>query len=274
MEQAAPGWYTDPYDPALERAWDGSAWMNETRVPPASAAQMNVWSPPSEPPPESPPEQPGERAASRRAPATNSRTVVAVIVGAVVLLAIGFGSGYVTSASRDPRRVFYVPTAATRSTPTTGTQPADVNVPGATAPPGLDTVGLVAEQDLSMAADAATTFFQVRPGVPLTLQLMNNSQFTYDDSGGPVGAPTWVGGPAVISAAIDHLSGAPRRVVLALPGKLACYYVMVTDGEADRFGVARGAGAVAHCFAAETPGSVPQVRPETKWTLGWPPPAL
>src|SRR5438477_6152740 len=157
MPQAAPGWYADPYDPSRERVWDGSAWTSETRIPPAKASsspgptawgtppdtwttQAPTWSPPSMPQP--------EHTALYPASTTNWRRI-GLIVGAIVLPVIGFAAGYAAHQSDDARQ----PAASFGPTPTTGSEPANVNVPGPTAPPGVDTAGAVAEQNLGMAAN-------------------------------------------------------------------------------------------------------------------------
>jgi hypothetical protein len=279
MQQAPPGWYTDPYDPSLERAWDGSAWTNETRMPPANSfgppdtrasgttsdgwdTRVPTWSPPRMPLPElTAPPQP--------TPATNRRTI-GVIVGALVLPALGFAAGY---AAHRPHAVQPVSLGRpTATTPATGSEPANVNVPGPTAPPGVDTAGIIARQNLDSAADIVTTAMQQRPGAVMTQHELDsyNPNFAFDIPGTPIGGPGTVGA-AVISTAIDQLPGAPRRVVLALPGNDACYYLSVVEGDAKQYGVAHGADAASHCYVSEAAGGVPQVRRETNWTNQWPP---
>jgi len=201
--------------------------------------------------------------------ATNWRRL-AIVAGAVVLPLVGFMTGYAAHHSdkaAQSRTAFVLRPA---STTTTGSEPANVNVPGPTAPPGIDMAGVLAQQNLAMAADIVTTFMHERPGGVITRHDLEalNPNFAFDLPGVPIGGPGIAGG-AVVSTAIDQLPHAPRRVVLALPGNTACYYVSVVEGGAKQYGLARGADAVSHCFVTETAGGAPQVRPNTKWTSRW-----
>ena len=275
MQQVAPGWYADPYDPSLERVWDGSAWTVETRV--AAAARGLTATPPAVwggasaalEKPESDSASlvaPIARRGEMVSPARWSRWRWVVVPAAALLFVSGFAAGYAMHGSSRVT-VLRSPVAAASTT-----EPANVDVPGPTAPAGIDTAGLVAQQNLTLAANIVRDFMRTRPGTALTQHDLGdyNPAFTFDIGGVPVGESTL--GQAVISTAIDHLPGAPRRAVLALPGKSACYYVLVSEGTANEYGVARGADAASHCFASEPPGGVPQVRPETKWASRWPEP--
>ncbi len=138
---------------------------------------------------------------------------------------------------------------------------------------GVDTAGIIAQQNLDAAADIVITTLRQRPGAVLTQSDFesSNSNLVFDNPGTPTGGPGTVG-TAVISTGVDRLPGSPRRVVLAFPGNDACYYVSVAEGRAKQYGVARGADAASHCFVGEIGGGVPQVRHETTWTDRWPPP--
>jgi hypothetical protein len=266
MLQAPPGWYPDPYDPTRERAWDGTVWTNQTRSTASTAPDTwgnQTWRPPTMATPE-------PAAATPAALETNWRRL-GVIVAAFVLPVVGFVAGYAAHHPDEvqPQKIALAGPPA--STTTTRREPAYVDVPGASTPPGVDTAGIIAQQNLDSAAAIVTTFMHDRPGAAITQHDLEsyNPNFAFDIPGQPIGGPGTVGA-AVISTAIDHVPHAPRRAVFALPGGSACYYVSVVEGSTKQYGVARGADAVSHCFVSETTGGVPQVRPETKWTRQWP----
>jgi hypothetical protein len=186
---------------------------------------------------------------------------------------LGFIAGYRIGHATKDTPVIVSLDPAPMNGPAATNSPPNVDVPGPTAPPGVDMAGVIAQQNLDLASGIVASFMHDNPGVAITRHDLEayDPTFAWDMPGVPLGGPGTVGN-AVISTAIDQLPDAPRRVVLALPGNDACYYVSITEDAPKQYGVARGSVAQAICFVNETSGGVPQTRPETQWTDHWPTP--
>lgn len=150
-----PGWYPDPYGPALERWWDGTAWSGATRPPalPGPAAQRgstDMASGQAPAPGRAPASgwqaggQPGQRRGAHRAhqpavpdgrrPLSRGRKAALAGVGAVAVAVIGGGAAFALTSSGTPATRAAAPAARATASAQAATSAPATRAPGSRPP--------------------------------------------------------------------------------------------------------------------------------------------